>query len=215
MENMTGVVLIAVLGAALAFAFWKLKKGDFKKGGGEVGSENGNEVCEKCIDNVRRIVEKIMEFKKNKITPQEFAESVEEFRRDLKELISRAVELELGDNVVYALRDAENLLRGFSLSDDSWKKEFEEIRKILDEVQEKIDKIKVVEVKKETLPAVGVSEEKAKELEQKVAELNGLLAQIDVALIAASLKDNGLKGLAQEVDRVTLLSKDIAELLRK
>jgi len=44
MENMTGVVLIAVLGAALAFAFWKLKKGDFKKGGGEVGSENGNEV---------------------------------------------------------------------------------------------------------------------------------------------------------------------------
>jgi len=156
-----------------------------------------------------------MEFKKNKITPQEFAESVEEFRRDLKELISRAVELELGDNVVYALRDAENLLRGFSLSDDSWKKEFEEIRKILDEVQEKIDKIKVVEVKKETPPAVGVSEEKAKELEQKVAELNGLLAQIDVALIAASLKDTGLKGLAQEVDRVTLLSKDIAELLRK
>lgn len=195
MEVLIGAVILVTL--IVGLAYFKLSSKQ------ETLPATENEVCKKCIDNVQEVVKKIIEYKKGVISGEEFANSVKDFSSQVERLVEEAREKNLPDNVVYALKDAGERLKSLSLEGEEWKDELEKIGNIIKEVEGKLDKV-------ECKPSVI-----SNEVIEKALLLNRILAGIDVAVITASLVDKELKEVAKELDRATILSKEIAEALKK
>jgi len=194
------ILVMLLVGAVIAGVFFSVTRKAEKQ---EKVQEC--ELCQKCVKSLEGIVGKILELKKGKISSKDFEVEFKKFKTDLDFLVEEAQRKELPENILYALRDAKSRLESFSFSSDTCEKELRGIGSILEEVKGKLEKIEVIE-KGITLPD---------DIVEKAYKLNKILAKVDIAVITASLKDTNLIDLAKKLDEATLLSKEIAERLRK